>query len=288
VFDESGVSIELTIWGDTISGFQNLVPDSIVALRQVKVGEFRGKNLSSGWGTVVDVEIPPQLPRLKALQAFCATRNNDELKPIGGAAVSSKGRGDRNKIWTMTQMQAHAVERFQRMSEDEKRTSPLFYTVVGHLAYIHPAGLYYNACPNDGCWKKVVQMGDEWRCEKCDAGFPTCTPRFISKVKIIDHTGDTWCTMAKDAVCEKVIGKTAADVKDCMEGEGADEEYFKEYLKGKQMTDWYFSIMVKQEFWNGEYREKYNIFSIEKPEESPNKCIKMLLDNILAFQKLES
>ena len=148
----------------------------------------------------------------------------------------------------------------------------------------------FQKCFRNGekCFKKVLPDGDRWRCEKCDFGYPSCNPRFIGKVKIIDHTGEAWCTISNQVVAEKVVGKTAIEVKDCVEGDGADDDYFKEYLKSRALGDWYFGVLAKQEFYNGAYQEKYYLFSSEKPEENGNKCCKLLLENIMAYSKFDS
>lgn len=159
---------------------------------------------------------------------------------------------------------------------------------MANLAYINPNQMYYNACPNEKCRKKVLQEDDAWRCEKCQQTYPNCDPRLMAKVKLVDHTGDLWAMPSNQPMSEKLIGKNGIEVKDCLEGDGADEEYFKEYLKGKCLGDWYFGIMAKQEFYNGEYRMKYSVFNAEKPEENYNKCIKLLLENITAYDKFDS
>jgi hypothetical protein len=125
VFDESGVTVDLTMWGDDMPGFCHLVPDQIVALRGVKVGEFRGKNLSSGWGISIDIDVPQNIPRYKSLKEFCLTRSNAEpMKPINDGAVSSKYKGNRWKLSTIQQMESESLEAFQNMTEDEKKNSP--------------------------------------------------------------------------------------------------------------------------------------------------------------------
>jgi replication factor A1 len=125
VFDESGLTVELTMWGDDSPGFCHLVPDQIVALRGVKVGEFRGKNLSSGWGISIDIDIPQNLPRYKSLKQFCLKRINAEpMKPLNDGAVSSKFKGNRWKLSTIQQMESESIEAFQNMTEDEKKNSP--------------------------------------------------------------------------------------------------------------------------------------------------------------------
>jgi hypothetical protein len=125
VFDESGVTVDLTMWGDDMPGFYHLVPDQIVALRGVKVGEFRGKNLSSGWGISIDIDVPQNIPRYKSLKEFCLTRSNAEpMKPINDGAVSSKYKGNRWKLSTIQQMESESLEAFQNMTEDEKKNSP--------------------------------------------------------------------------------------------------------------------------------------------------------------------
>lgn len=39
------------------------------------------------------------------------------------------------------------------------------------IMHIKSDNIAYPACPTTGCNKKVVEMGDSWRCEKCSLSF---------------------------------------------------------------------------------------------------------------------
>jgi replication factor A1 len=49
---------------------------------------------------------------------------------------------------------------------------PDFFTSQATIAFIKNETFAYAACPTDGCNKKVIEVGDAWRCEKCDQNYP--------------------------------------------------------------------------------------------------------------------
>lgn len=46
------------------------------------------------------------------------------------------------------------------------------------IMHIKGDNIAYPACPSQGCNKKVVLMGDSWRCENCDKSYPQPEHRF--------------------------------------------------------------------------------------------------------------
>lgn len=46
------------------------------------------------------------------------------------------------------------------------------------IMHIKGDNIAYPACPSQGCNKKVIQMGDSWRCEKCDKSYPAPEYRY--------------------------------------------------------------------------------------------------------------
>jgi len=46
-----------------------------------------------------------------------------------------------------------------------------FFSARGTIMHIKSEPFSYPACPNEGCSKKVEEVGEAWRCEKCDQSF---------------------------------------------------------------------------------------------------------------------
>lgn len=213
IYDESGMTVDLVMWGDHWPGYCHLLPDRIVALRGVVVGEFRGKNLSSSWGVTIDIDTPIILPRYKTLLEYCQNVKIETLKPINSGPFSKKFVRDRRKIWSIAEIRSDSSQTFDELTDDEKTITPLFYNTVANIGYIQSEKMYYNACPDIKCMKKVYLHGERWRCDNCMTSYGTCVPRLIMYINIKDHTGDLWVMPSNQVITEKMIGKNGNEVK---------------------------------------------------------------------------
>lgn len=54
-----------------------------------------------------------------------------------------------------------------------------FFSVRATVMHIKSENIAYPACPTQGCSKKVTDMGDGWRCEKCDKSFERPEYRYV-------------------------------------------------------------------------------------------------------------
>jgi replication factor A1 len=192
IFDESGASVDLIIWGNHWPGFCYLVPGRIVALRGVVVGDYRGKNLSSSWGLSIDIDTPKSLPRYVALTEFCRNRTTETMMPINRGPFSTIFQRDRRKIWSIEEIEYDSSQTFNGLRVEQMTTTPLFYNTVAYIGFIQSNNMCYNACPNPKCIKKVYLEGDQWHCYKCETSYVTCERRLVVNIKIKDHTGDIW------------------------------------------------------------------------------------------------
>ena len=54
-----------------------------------------------------------------------------------------------------------------------------FFSVRATVMHIKSETIAYPACPTQGCSKKVTDLGDGWRCEKCDKTFERPEHRYV-------------------------------------------------------------------------------------------------------------
>ena len=92
-------------------------------------------------------------------------------------------------------------------SQEDKR----FFDLRGYITYMRPDNMYYAACYNEKCMKKV--SGDDysgivrspyvlsqscfkgWTCYSCNQTFNTPLYRYILHVKIEDDSGALWASV---------------------------------------------------------------------------------------------
>lgn len=107
--------------------------------------------------------------------------------------------------------------------------------------------LYYPACINDTCKKKVIEdihMGQTvYRCEACQKTFSECRPTFMITAKIADFTDSLYVNFAREHGTA-IMGMTAEQFKEFRDS--SDEETINEYMDGLLYKP--YNIMVKGRF----------------------------------------
>jgi replication factor A1 len=283
VYDESGLAVDFSVWGN-MKGEEHLAPGTIVAVRNVSVNEFRGRCLSSKSDTYASTDFPQDLTRYKELLQFCESGTQiHSLNPERGAEGSTyKPR----YIKTFREIEDDAAVKFGSVHDDDRK-KPIFYNAMGIVSYIPGKNLYYNACPVDKCAKKLTESGDgHWQCEKCGGTFDKPMAKYIGKAKLTDDSNSIYVTINTDKVGQKVIGKTAQETAEALDGPMSDSEDFTTHLRDRCMIDYYFTLMVKQEYYMGDWSTKYYLINAEKAEENYPRCIKTLLSNIEAYDSM--
>ena len=91
-------------------------------------------------------------------------------------------------------------------------TGKLYFSTIAHVTSFRK-NLYYDACATPNCLKKVRENEDGFYCDKCGRDVPEPLPRFMATVKLSDHTGSMWVTVASDAVGEEVFDMDVSTVK---------------------------------------------------------------------------
>lgn len=72
--------------------------------------------------------------------------------------------------------------------------------------------MYYLACTDQNCMKKVTEEGDGFRCSNCNNYSNNCIVRYIVSCKVSDPTGALWITIF-DPFASKIIGVPAEDLR---------------------------------------------------------------------------
>ncbi|VDO83711.1 unnamed protein product [Haemonchus placei] len=76
-----------------------------------------------------------------------------------------------------------------------------------------------SGCGNEGCSKKVVQLGvDQYRCEKCDTTSDSFKWRYMVQAEITDLSGSIWVTMFSSSAT-KVFGMEAQQLGELKEAD---------------------------------------------------------------------
>ncbi|KAJ5101467.1 Nucleic acid-binding OB-fold-containing protein [Penicillium alfredii] len=248
--DNTGFSVRLTVWGATANNF-NVMPESVVAFKGVKVSDFGGRSLSllSSGSMTVDPDIG-EAHRLKGWYDAQGRSENFTSHASVSTAADSTGRGDRFK--TVAQVREEQLG----MSEQ-----PDYFSLKATVVYIRQrqdSTWCYPACISEGCNKKVTELDPgQWRCEKCDRTHSRPEYRFILPLSVSDHTGQLWLSCFDDT--GRLVMGTSAD--HLMQLRDEDPTGFDEAFQEANCQTWNFRCRAKIDNFGEQQRVRYQVSS---------------------------
>lgn len=212
--DNSGRSIELTLWGNYVeqpgTQLQQAVQGGyhpILAVKGARVGDFNGKTLSTVASSHVAVD-PVDIQEAGQLRSwYDSVGAHEAVHALSNARAGGGGRSDRR------------ISLSQVNTEQLGMGQPAWVQILGHVTYIRSENFAYPACPlpnnetGKPCNKKMMPQGDgePMFCERCGK---SAQPeyRYILSMQVADHTDNHWCTAFNEAAPE-VLGKSAGELK---------------------------------------------------------------------------
>ena len=207
--DSSGMSVRLTLWGKTAENFRTDEDRPIIAFKAVRVGDFGGRSLSMNAGS--SMSINPDLPEAFSMRGWYESDGNKtNFKSYSGGGGAGGGAGAQAAaISSLDNRKTLGQVKSENLGNNEE--TPDYFNTSSTVVWIKADNLWYNACPSDGCNKKVTEDGDMWRCEKCDRSYDAPQARYIFTANIADHTGQIWINGFNE-VGEELIGMSANEL----------------------------------------------------------------------------
>lgn len=213
--DQSMLAIDLTLWGSNAEKWnEDQLMNNVVACKQAKVSDYGGKSLNCSFNSQFFVN--PQRDETNQLQNWYAQQ--------GKNAQFTSLSGQRSGAGGSTERKTFGAVKDENMGMKEK---PDYFNTRGTITFLKKdmeKAPWYNACPSDGCNKKVTedQNGGFW-CEKCNKNYDNFVPRYILSLMCCDSTGSQWLTAFNESA-EILLGKTAHEMLQ-LKNAGADEAY---------------------------------------------------------------
>ncbi len=123
------------------------------------------------------MHVDPDIPEAHALRGwYDAAPSDQKFQSHTGSMPSGGGVAfDRAEIRNLNDVKVSELGMFDK---------PDYFSARATVMHIKSDNISYPACPTQGCGKKVLQMGDSWRCEKCDKSYPKPEYRYVAAVKI--------------------------------------------------------------------------------------------------------
>jgi len=193
--DDSGRSIQCTMWGDDAVAFEEANVGSVIALKGASMGDYQGKSLSIGRDTDVAWNLREE-KRAQQLKDWWANTGGTSTFESMSQGQSGAGGGRQSDWKNLGAINPHVVGAVP----DNK---PLYFNSKATITYISKEAPIYKGCAktvNDRkCQKKVQDEGDgNYRCEKCNTSDNEFEYRIIMKASIADDTGTQYVTFFQD------------------------------------------------------------------------------------------
>ncbi|CZT45273.1 probable single-stranded DNA-binding protein 68k chain [Rhynchosporium secalis] len=245
--DDTGYSVRLTIWGKSAVSF-DANPESIIAFKGAKVSDFGGRSLSLlSSGTMA---INPDISEAHKLKGWYDSQGRTDSFATHNNMSGAGAAGGRNE-----QVKTISAVREENLGMSE---NPDYFSVKATIVYIKQDSFAYPACLNDGCNKKVVDMGDgTWNCEKCSASHPRPEYRYIMSLNVNDHTGQLWLSCFDD-VGRAVMGMSGDQLMELKENDTAAMEKAFENANCKTLI---FKCRAKMDNFQDQQRVRYQVMN---------------------------
>uniref|UniRef100_A0A6V7LU53 Replication factor A C-terminal domain-containing protein n=1 Tax=Bracon brevicornis TaxID=1563983 RepID=A0A6V7LU53_9HYME len=133
--------------------------------------------------------------------------------------------------------------------------APTVHLCTATIALFRSENALYKACPTETCNKKVIDQGENFRCEKCNLDFPNYKYRLLGQVNIVDHTSQCWAT-AFSGEAEVIIGMTAQELGELMQQSEGD---YAAAFAGVPFQEFTFKLKTQMENYNDSLRLRSTI-----------------------------
>lgn len=184
--DHSNRSIELTLWGDQATSFDEVLnthgANPIIAAKGVKVSDFGGRTLSALHSSEFDIN--PEIAAGQTVRRWFAglPDGGKSIPSLSSGGGGGGGGGGAGREKTLSSIQ---LEGLGHNATPDYLTVPNIYITN----FKKDGTLWYKACANPDCkGKKVFEENGQFRCPTCQ-GVNNTRLRWVANFQGYDHTG---------------------------------------------------------------------------------------------------
>ncbi|KAK6093510.1 Replication factor A protein 1 [Batrachochytrium dendrobatidis] len=246
IVDESGWLVRLTLWGSQAETFEHS-DNPVIGIKNARVGDFGGRTLSVAMSSTLTLN-PTMQDAFRLRGWFDAKASSIDFHTYSKSSSGvTSGNSTHSNLKTIQQIQD------ANLGNGEK---PDYVSLRAFISFAKRENLWYPACPNEACRnKKVVEIGSEWRCEKCDSNYPHPVYRYITSFSVSDYTGQTWLQAFNETV-EKVLGKTANEMQKLVD---TDKDEFDRIIEQAIYQEYVFDVRAKAEMYQDAKKTRLTI-----------------------------
>jgi replication factor A1 len=245
IADDSGMSIEITMWGGVAEQFPDDAEGKVVAFKGARVTEWNEKSLGAG----PSFEVEPEHEATTRLQAWAVAGGAADTKSLSVNTRSDTSDRDSVRACLLDLQEAG-------VGTGEK---PSYFNILATITKINPStkseqSIWYSSCPT--CQRKVVgEDGSGFNCEKCGWAGEACVYRYMLPCVACDGGANQWLSAFND-MAEILIGKKAGELKAIKD---ADQHAYEAIIDGAQWKRYVMTLRGKVETYQDVSKLKVHI-----------------------------
>ncbi|KAF8582281.1 replication factor-a protein [Ramaria rubella] len=172
--DRSGFSVRLTLWGDQAKKY-TATDQPVIAVKGVKVGDFGGRSLSMYSSSTMYIN--PDITEAHGLRGWFDSAGSEANFQSHSSVMGSGATGQNAGI---NRAEHKTIQEVKDMNLGQDK--PDYFSSRILITHIKSENLSYPACPSEGCNKKVTEVADGWKCEKCERTYESPEHRWVHHV----------------------------------------------------------------------------------------------------------
>ena len=254
IVDDSEYSVRLTMWGNEAEAFEHQ-DHPIIAIKGAKVSDYGGRTLSLGFQSRFTTNLEhPVSYKLRAWYDEQGGASMHFKQYTGGDTAGGIGQSKLMQLKTIAQIHEEGLGMGEK---------PDYVTIHARPSYFSKnkdTSFWYPACPNEQCkGKKVVELGSDWHCERCQKSYSQPKYRYILSFTIVDHSGQTYVQLFNEAA-EKALGYTADDMKALSE---KNKQEFDAVFNNLLFKPYVLKVRVKAETYQDQQKVRCSVMDMK-------------------------
>ncbi|VDK43638.1 unnamed protein product [Cylicostephanus goldi] len=274
LIDQSGTIVRLTLWADQAKQFQDTALGQAISIKGALVKEWNG-SFSLSLASASRILLGPQIDGVSALLDWYSTeRATADVKNNGLAAIDGSNTFERDLCF-IASAKAFALKNGNVSSKGR------YLNFKAMITSVKTDTALYKGCSNEGCSKKVVQVGSgQYRCAKCDTSMPTFKWAYMAQVELTDLTGSIWATLFSNAAT-KLFGLEAQHLGEMKR----DNDGYVDILNSMSFKYFNWRVSARSTTYNEENRVQYTVLTCD-PVPYDNYIVH-LNDSLIFLQELQ-
>lgn len=275
VGDVSKYKIEISLW--RVHSDTNVKFGDILLINNVKIGEYKGRNLTTFDETCIKINPPRTNEYVKELDEFIQKydiksefldlENNSEMK------VETKEDNE-------NYMSVHIRDVLESLDDYEEVHNMSKVTAIV-TQILHNEKNYYMGCSDKTCKRKLKfdEDREEYVCPNCKNGTKNPTYYYTLSLRVKDSSTEYWIDIF-GKTAESIMKCTAEEYKDFLENR--NDEKLKELTHQIEFKVFNFWVKPKLQTYNSISKKKLYAYKIEPYNEKAeaHKLVKYLLKEL--------